>query len=101
MHPELPEYMSEGNQRNTRSKEQNLIDMRKVIAMPERRANHLTRTFVAEMSQKEKRRAGLVPEKTGPTSRFAFDGGISRFIARRLRQARSTVNKIVRSMGHK
>jgi hypothetical protein len=88
--------MSEGNQRNRRSREQNLIDMRKVIAMPERRNNHLTRTFVAEISQKEKKRAGLVSEKTGLPRHFAFDGGISRFIARRLRQARSTVNQIVR-----
>jgi hypothetical protein len=68
--------------------------------MPERRVNHLTRTFVAEMSQKEKRRAGLVSEKTGLPSRSAFDGRIGRFIARRLRQARSTVNQIVRRMGH-
>ena len=80
---------------------QNLIDMRKVIAMPERRANHLTRTFVAEMSQREKRRGGLVSEDTGLPSRFALDGGIGRFIVRRLRQARSTVNQIVRRMGHK
>jgi hypothetical protein len=75
--------------------------VRKLIAIPERRVNHLTRTFVAEMSQKEKRRAGLVSETTGRPNRSAFDGGISRFIERRLRQARSTVIQIVRRMGHK
>jgi hypothetical protein len=69
--------------------------------MPERRVNHLTRTFVAEMSQKEKRRAGLVSEKTGLPGRSAFAGGISRFIERRLRQARSMINQIVRRMDHK
>jgi hypothetical protein len=75
--------------------------VRKLIATPERRVNHLTRTFVAEMSQREKRRAGLVSEKTGLPSRFALDGGIGRFIVRRLRQARNTVNQIVRRMGQK
>jgi hypothetical protein len=72
--------------------------VRKLIVLPERRVNHLTRTFVAEMSQKEKKRAGLVSEKTVLPSRSAFDGAISRFIERRLRQARSTVNQIVRRM---
>jgi hypothetical protein len=43
--------------------------------MPERRRNHLTRRFVAEMSQKAKSHAGLVSDNTGLPNRQAFDSG--------------------------
>jgi hypothetical protein len=43
----------------------------------------------------------LFSSYTGLPNRFSLDGGIGRFIVRRLRQARSTVNQIVRRMGHK
>jgi hypothetical protein len=40
--------------------------------MPERRANHLTRTFVAEMSQKEEKRAELVSDRGGSPNHFSL-----------------------------
>src|SRR3984885_10134238 len=53
--------------------------------MTERRTNHLTRKFVAEMSQKAKkvkRRAGSASDQTGLPNRRAFDEGKgSRFVA--------------------
>jgi len=43
--------------------------------MTERRADHLTRKRVSEMSPEEMRRALLVSEKTGLPNRRAFDEG--------------------------
>jgi hypothetical protein len=54
----------------------------KKAAMPERRTNHVTRKFVAEMSQKAKRHAELVSDKAGLPNRRAFDAGrTSPFVA--------------------
>ena len=47
--------------------------MRKPSAKRERRTNHLTRKFVAEMSQKAKESAEFVSEMTGLPNRRAFD----------------------------
>jgi hypothetical protein len=88
-----------GDQRGTRPREHNSIDLRKVPAMPERRTNHLTREFLAEMSQLEKRRASLDSEETVPPNRLAFDKEIRRFVERRLRDARSVVRRIKSSAG--
>ena len=49
--------------------------MPKISATPERRTNHLTRKFVAEMSQKAKGTAEFVSEMTGLPNRRAFDEG--------------------------
>jgi GGDEF domain-containing protein len=47
--------------------------VRKPSAKRERRTNHLTRKFVAEMSQKAKESAEFVSEMTGLPNRRAFD----------------------------
>ena len=48
----------------------------------DRRTNHLTRRFVAEMSQKAKSHAVLVSVRTGLPSRRAFDErGVTPFVA--------------------
>ncbi len=91
--------MYHGNRRRTHSMEHNSIDLRKVPAMAERRTNHLTRKFLAEMSQMEKRQASPVSEETVPPNRLAFDKGIRRFVERRLRDARSVVRRIKSSTG--
>ena len=59
----------------------------------------LTREFLAEMSQLEKRRASLDSEETVPPNRLAFDKEIRRFVERRLRDARSVVRRIKSSAG--
>jgi hypothetical protein len=54
----------------------------KPSARRERRTNHLTRKFVAEMSQKAKGTAEFVSEMTGLPNRRAFDkGSTSPFVA--------------------
>jgi diguanylate cyclase (GGDEF)-like protein len=54
----------------------------KISATRERRTNHLTRKFVAEMSQKAKGTAEFVSEMTGLPNRRAFDeGSTSPFVA--------------------
>ena len=95
----LTRDMYHGDQRGTHPREHNLVHLRKVTAMAERRTNHLTRKFLAEMSQLEKRRASLVSEKTVPPNRLAFDNAIRRFVERRLRDARSVIWRIKSSAG--
>lgn len=52
------------------------------MAMAERRTNHLARSFIAEMSQKAKKHAEPVSDRTGLPSLEAFDEGrASPFVA--------------------
>jgi GGDEF domain-containing protein len=56
--------------------------VRKPSAKRERRTNHLTRKFVAEMSRKAKGTAEIASGMTGLPNRRAFDeGGTSPFVA--------------------